>query len=134
MGAEDMDKNECDMIKGSNGLLRADFNGDGVDDFAVLLRSKNSHRRENGDLYRYQVVAFISGKDKKHEPKVLTENEDFYPPITFITIRKPGKIREFETGKTTAIKNPAIDLTYCGKSSVTYLWKGKKFSEIWTSD
>jgi len=68
------------------------------------------------------------------EPKLLAEVEDFYPPVAFITLRKTGKITEFESGRVTTTKNPAIDLTYCGKSAVTYLWKGKKFSEICTSD
>lgn len=134
MRADDIDKSECDVVKGANGVIRGDFNGDGAEDFAMFLRASTSHRKENGDLYRYQLVSFISNKNKGYEPKVLTEFEDFQPPIAFITLRKAGKIKDFESRKVTVIKNPAIDLTYCGKSAVTYFWKGKKFTEIWTSD
>lgn len=134
MGAGDIDKNECDTVKGANGVLRGDLNGDGTDDFTMLFRSKESHRKENGDLYHYKLVVFVSGRDKKYQTKVLTDYEDFFPPIIFINIHTPGKIKEFGTGKTTVVKHPAVDLTYCGKSAVTYFWKDQKFSEIWTSD
>ena len=134
MGAGDIDKNECNTVKGANGVLRGDLNGDGTEDFAMLFGTKESHRKENGDLYRYMLVVFVSGKDKKYQTKVLTDYEDFFPPIIFINIHTPGNIEELGTGKTAIVKHPAIDLTYCGKSAVTYFWKDQKFSEIWTSD
>ena len=134
MGAEDIDNNECDVVKGANGVIRGDFNGDGTEDLTMFLRAATSHRKENGDLFRYCLIGFFSKKDKGYEPKLLAEVEDFYPPVAFITLRKAGKIKDFESEKITVTKNPAIELTYCGKSVVTYFWKGKKFTEIWISD
>ncbi|CAB1059474.1 hypothetical protein D1BOALGB6SA_4236 [Olavius sp. associated proteobacterium Delta 1] len=104
------------------GIVNRDFNGDSLNDFAFLLKDVKS----NSD----DVIFAIFLKQSKDNYK-LTINHDLkgYKGIVFILPVEPGKVlKETEAVDTRKprrkikLKNAAIELWYCGKTTVVFYW------------
>ncbi|MDI6756390.1 MAG: hypothetical protein QME32_00035 [Endomicrobiia bacterium] len=122
------------------GWVKADFNGDAVNDYAVLLFKKI---RED---VKVKFVIFLSTATRKTlEPIVIME--EYYDTYLFsnmyLAFIPAGRlVRETMAGpdkkdrKQIILKLPAVEIVYVECSSVLYYWdKAKeKFEEIWTSD
>src|SRR5437773_10239630 len=58
--ANEIDLRECESAKGTPGLVQADFNGDGLEDAAVLLKTRVSREVKGspGEQYREANLLF----------------------------------------------------------------------------
>jgi hypothetical protein len=115
-------------------FVRADFDGDGFLDLALLLRKARGKDRKtiltiflHSNRNRFELAYYLSfgvyGGDVYIIPvesgKVVSQTESIDVPREKVELR-----------------NTAIELVYFEKSSVVYYWddRMKKFESIWTSD
>lgn len=108
--------------KYSPGIVNRDFNGDGLRDFALLLKDIKS----NSDDVKFAI--FLKQSKGRYQ---LTINSDLKHSkgIVFILPVEPGKVLKeteaVDTGKPRRklkLKNAAIELWYCGKATVVFYW------------
>lgn len=139
---DQVDDLECNSSS-SPGFVRADFNGDGLEDAAVLLVSHIADQvtLDAGRQFRdadFILALFINdGKGGYRTRKVETFSLRI-PSAVVIDIRPPGKIRSdeirSEKPRDITLKNPAFVIYFCGKSSAAYTVTGNKVREIPLSD
>ena len=130
---------ECESVPKSPGLARADFNGDGLEDAAAILKTHvaGDVRSFEGRKYRKAELLFVifinDGKGG-----YLTRTQDKYnnqiPAMMFVDVIPPRKIRSIEEGKDVDLKNPAVMLTFCGQSAAAYVVTGSTVRGIPLSD
>ena len=128
-------------MKGHPGLVEADFNGDGRKDYVVMLRGGVEKELEiQGKKYKsidLMLVAFLKDESGSYKSSIIYKYDAGLPPFgVYIELHRPGVIQEFGTDRTAKIKNPAVLLIHCEKSSVVFYWDKQKkmFQEIWTGD
>jgi hypothetical protein len=114
----------------AGGVLRSDFDGDGNDDYAVLVNlGRSQEKGEPGEtLYDIALVSFMTQKDGGFAKHELDRFEGF--SLAFWLREEPeGEIRDEERRETVAIRTPGIYVDYCGGGAVHY-WLGGKFHAI----
>ena len=80
------------------GYVKADFNGDTEDDYAVFLTKKLR------DIYKYKVklVVFLSSAKKGFKPIVISEDDYDVPCYMYLEYISSGAfVRETRSGKNT---------------------------------
>lgn len=125
---EDLDQDAREFFinseKGTNpGIVRADFNGDGIEDVAVLSK-------EGLKLF---LRIFLCDK-KCNEVKYVEAGP--FDGIQYITPVKKGEIKHSVDGTSVKLKNTAIRLVDYGKASAIYYWvkQTNDFTSIATGD
>jgi len=101
--------------------VRADFDGNGVGDHAVLLRTPD------GLLPVYQRFAILMGADDGQYEVVEASSYRGFTDYRIISQVEPGTIvRSFagDEGPDTEVRlrNPAISLAVIGKTAVVFYW------------
>ena len=137
--ANQVDAKSCAPVPKSPGLVRADFNGDGLEDAAALLKIRVAEEItvwEGKELREADFVFVIFLNDGKggHIARTLDKFSDFIPAGVTISINPPGKIRPLGAKKDITLSNPSIVLTYCEKSAAAYVVTGTRVKEIPLSD
>lgn len=112
------------------GVMSADFNGDGNDDFAVLVNlGRSKEKAEPGvTLFDVALAAFMAEKGGGFRRIELDRFEGF--SLAFWLREEPeGEIPDPETRETVTIRNPGVYVDYCGGGAVHY-WQDGKFDDI----
>lgn len=126
--------------KNPKGEIRADFNGDGIEDLAMIIRIGWIGKHEYGDIYNYRFLALLSNGKKGYKEYILCEDYDAHFPVGItLFIQEPGKIEETEAvdnPQTVIVKNPSIGIAYCEMATHVYYWdeKEQNFKVLATSD
>lgn len=109
-------------------LIKGDWNGDGKTDYAALIdhgKLKNAEGEIISD--NRLMIAFVSaGNGYKH---FRFDGGDY---IT--VVEKGSQDYNYETQKTFRYKNDAIFDGIFEKAGISYIWNGKKFIAVVTSD
>jgi hypothetical protein len=139
VASEDMDGTACAPLGESPGLVAADLNGDGRQDYGVLLRLKYTGKetRWQGTLLReaqFSFVIFIGQGDGEFRTRVVRRYTDDIPTSVTIGLREPGVIRHRITGKDIRLARPGIMMSFCEKSATIYYLDGDKLRSIPFSD
>jgi hypothetical protein len=142
---EDIDtKFSCEEVK-VPGIVKADFNGDGFMDYAVLLKigdAQNTVYNYEGKKYpwkklRVWLVVFMGYGKGDFYSIILEQIEDHsYPAIVVIKLQPPGIIRNIDSDRSIELKHQSILEYFCGKSSSVYYWDKNEnnFIEVYTSE
>ncbi len=140
--SNDIDSKSC-QVASHPGWIEADFNGDGLRDYAVLLKGsvkqkKEWHGREL-QLMEVKLVAFVQEAARgRFRSIVLDSFEEYYPLGVDIDIQPKGWIREPPSigHKAVELKNPGILQYFCEKSASVFYWdkKTNKFKRLWVGD
>ncbi len=118
------------------GIVSADFNGDGIKDFAILIK------KETGlEVEKIYVAYFGNGKGL-NKPVVLEKlnTKKFQNEVQFIALLKPGnyKIIEGNVRNRVPVEIPYYGIRggTCESASWIWYWNSKKakFMKVWTSD
>ena len=109
------------------GCIQEDFDGDGLADYALLLRAKTKDKT----IERISVL-----KGKKEQSFISINLDELKDRVGSFFIRyvPPGKIKEWNTNKTMVISRPAFELVLFEAASRVYFWQEDKFHFIQTSD
>lgn len=112
----------------SGNFLVGDWNGDGKQDYAVLIRHGFETLNDGTKLPRNVSVAFVSGgKDFKYF--VLDTFGDY------IALDKKGKTAyDYETKSRIKFSNDAVFVGIWEKGGRSYVWRKDKFIYFITSD
>ena len=112
-------------------LVHRDFDGNGFEDVAFLLRES-----KNKDYINIFVI-FLQSSHEKFKMKYCLNIGANPGDLYIIPLESGSQIESFdEPRKKIKLKNSSVELVYFEKSSVVYYWDGrtKKFKSIWTSD
>ncbi len=137
--AKDVDATACQPVGDTPGLAHADFNGDGRQDYAVLLKTSVSKKEtvwQGKSLReaRFSFVLFLDDGTGGYRARVIRRYADFVPTAVVIDIQPAGKVRHRETHKHIRVPNPAVMLSFCEKSATTYYLVGDKIRSIPIAD
>ena len=109
------------------GCVNEDFDGDGIVDYALLLRTKVKGKN-------VERVVVLKGKiEQSFIPIDLDDLKDRTGSF-FIRYVPPGKIKEWNTDKTIVISRPAFELVLFEAASRVYFWQENELHFIQTSD
>ena len=132
----EIDTLECG--KESKSIIKADFNGDKINDYAILLIDSIFHEMTYRDQKYLEsklfFVVFLGQKDNKYKSILLDTFQVTLPVINTINIYTDKTVKDREADTLIKIKYPSVELFHCGKSSVLFYWNKIKFESTWTSD
>jgi hypothetical protein len=138
----DIDPVNCGQLKAHPGLGEGDFNGDGRNDYAVLLKGRVKGEKEwQGRVLQLMEVDFViflreaSGQLRSIRIEHL---ENYHPFTVGIAIMKPGLVRESPVvgNSTVRLLHPGILMYLCGRSAAVFYWdrNTNSFDSITTID
>ena len=114
----------------AGGIMSADFDGDGNDDYAVLVNlGRSKEKPEPGEtLFDVALVAFMAAKGGGYRRIELDRYEGF--TLAFWLREEPeGELLDEQRRETVTIPNAGIYVDYCGGGAVHY-WQGGKFHDV----
>ncbi len=121
------------MADSQPNLISGDFDGDGHEDYALLIEHTNFTEPGKTFTHVLEKLVFLKrGTDFKR-----FELEKYTPAnsIVYMTLAKKGeKSREFESGKEFVYDNDSISISYLEKASGTYIYENEKFRYVTESD
>ncbi|SRR6266568_7001538 len=137
--ANQVDVKSCAPVPKSPGLVRADLNGDGLEDIAVLLKTRVAEEItawEGKELREadFVFVIFLNDGKGSYAARTVDKFSDFIPAAVTLSISPPAKIRPLGVKKDITLTSPAIVLTFCEKSAAAYTVVGNRVKEIPLSD
>lgn len=120
----DVDETACAPVGQAPGFLHADFDGDGREDYAALLKKETGKEKtwEGRTLReaRFSFVLFIDDGSGGYKPRVIRRYVDFIPTAVVLDLQPAGNVRHRETRKNVKLPNPGVMLSFCEKSATTY--------------
>jgi hypothetical protein len=127
----EMNVKGCFMSLPSPGLVRGDFNGDGREDVAVLLKTRvaDEVRTLGGQEFRgadFMLVILLNDGHDGYHVRIADKFSDYIPITGYISIRPPGKVRPSLEEKDIAIRNPTVALNFCERSETIYTVTGTR--------
>jgi len=115
--------------------VRGDFNGDGREDVAVLLKTRvtDEVKTLEGREFRgadFMLVILLNNGQGGYDVRIADKFSDYIPITGFISLRPPGKVRPFRAEKDIVIRNPAVALNFCERSETVYTVTGTRVRQI----
>jgi hypothetical protein len=142
VGPQEIDAGSC----GDSGrtVIRGDFDGDGSDDYAALVRL--GAVRELTDPHRSWIswagadvwlVAFLSSRAGGFRPIILGRfPRSSFPLSLTLWLQEPGGVKSWDESRGILLKMPGVGLAWCEKASQVFYWssRARQFKEIVTGD
>jgi hypothetical protein len=116
------------------GIVKSDFNGDGYQDYAVLLKKNNAQKTK-------LVILFCSAVSPCN--KIDEVDVGYSYAIVYLRLVKSGTVIEETDAADTEnpsspmrLKHAGVELTYSGQAKIVYYWneKLKKIETMQTAD
>lgn len=135
----EVDEKECDIKSRQSGVITGDFNGDGKNDYAVLVQLKKIKKDSKGKDEDFEgvdinLLVLMQNSNGSFDKYILEKTEGYWTGMIFIALEATGIKHEFDTSKPVRLKNPGVALVYCGKSKVDFYWHGHGFKDIKIAD
>jgi hypothetical protein len=135
----EVDQIACAPIGERPGVVSADLNGDGLQDFGTLLRLNFTGKEGvwQGKPYKEAQFAFVvfvnqgGGRFRTHVAKRYTSD---IPTAVSLDVHEPGIIRDRETGKNIQLLRRGITMSFCEKSAAIYYVDGNRVRSIQLAD
>jgi hypothetical protein len=138
VSTKDVDSIACAPVGETPGVVRADFNGDGFEDYALLLAKETGKETSwQGSILkeaRFSFVFFLRSADGKYQPRLVLRDTGFIPTTIVLKLQSAGKVRHRETHKNIQLKYPGVMLSFCEKSATTYYFAGHTVRSIPIAD
>lgn len=131
VGPHDMDGASCGASP-SPGLVAADFNGDGREDFAVLLKKSGAPKEPLGppEFTGLWFVVFLADHIGALRPAAIQSLAKSRLGKIRLEPHPAGIVTEKGTNKQVAHSSPGILRRVCGKSAVVFHWSGSAMRRI----
>lgn len=111
------------------GYVYSDFNGDGITDYAVLIRCEISNR-----ITEKFVVFMGKGKDAFQAIDIAEWDDELSLKNLFLHFVFPGTIKAWDSSSTVKLMSGGVELTLFEAASRVYYWDNGKFRFVQTSD
>ncbi len=140
LGADEILVERCGAERRRDQVARADFNGDGRADYAVLLRIGEPKAVAGEALKSAPVwaVVFLARRDGLYRPFILSKSEEvMIPSRQVIALQSPGRVHHgAHPERVLTLKQPGIALILCGGTEKVYYWvnRGQTFREYLTRE
>jgi hypothetical protein len=136
---EDLNATSCAPLGESPGIVKADLNGDGKEDYGVLLRLNYTGKETiwQGAKLReaqFALVMFIDQGQGKFMARVVRRYTDTVPSSVVIEPQAAGNVRHRGSGKDVQLPQAGIVMAFCEKSATIYYLEGNRVRSIPVSD
>jgi hypothetical protein len=126
MGADEIVEERCGPDHRREQLFRADFNGDGRPDYAMLLRigepeGKTGEALRTAPLW---AVVFLANRDGRYRPFILIKDGDaMFPLRRVLWVQAPGRVHHgAHPERVLTLKRPAVGSMLCESTAKVYYW------------
>ncbi|HUO64292.1 MAG TPA: hypothetical protein VMT97_11345 [Terriglobales bacterium] len=140
LGADEILVERCGVARRRDQVVRADFNGDGRADYAVLLRIGEPKVVAGEPLKSAPVwaVVFLARRDGLYRPFILYKTEDvMIPSRQVIALQPAGRVRHgAHPERVLTLAQPGIASMLCEGTEKVYYWvsRGQTFREYLTRE
>jgi len=95
LSVQDVDGGGCDPLGQSPGLVRLDLNGDGAEDYAVLLKLRQAETTSSTETQRLRIafILFISDGKGNFSARTVRTVVDTYPVGLTLDMHPAGVVR-----------------------------------------
>ena len=107
----------------SPGFVAADFNGDGVPDYAALLTFPQ--KKTSGEW----LVVFIGSKDGGFQLRLLEKYNGVHDDI-YITMEPPGEVKPFQSARRVKLRAPGIARIHPDRRPTLFYWQKGRFQRL----
>jgi hypothetical protein len=122
--------------KSDPGVVVGDFNGDGRNDYGILLRSEARTPRDEGAFVQLSLVVFfdVEGRWQRAFMNRFQVAEGLASRHV-IALQPPATLQESDGPRKVSLKHPGIAWVYCEAGVRVYYWSPRKgaFDSIVTS-
>jgi len=126
VGAGEILEERCGAAQRREQLLRADFNGDGRQDYAVLLRIGEPEGKPGEALKTVPLwgVVFLANRDGRYRPFILFKDTDaMFPSRRVLWVQAPGKVHHgAHPERVLTLKHPAVGSMLCESTAKVFYW------------
>ena len=139
MRADEILEERCGAAHRREQIFRADFNGDGRQDYAVLLKvgepaGKPEEKLRTAPLWG---VVFLAKRDGRR-PFILFKDDDaMIPSRRALWIQPPGRVHHSaHPERVLTLKHPAVGFMLCDSTVKVFYWVGLRqtFREYLTKE
>ena len=107
----------------SPGFVAADFNGDGVPDYAALLTFPQ--KNTSGEW----LVVFMGNKDGGFQLRLLEKYNGVHDDI-YITMEPPGEVKPFQSARRVKLRAPGIARIHPDRRPTLFYWQKGRFQRL----
>jgi len=107
----------------SPGFVAADFNGDGVPDYAALLTFPQ--KKSTGEW----LVVFMGSKDGGFQLRLLEKYDGFHDDI-YITMEPSGEVKPFNSVRKVKLQAPGIARIHPDRRPTLFYWQKGRFQRL----
>jgi len=138
--AEDILEERCGAAHRREQLFRADFNGDGRQDYAALLRIGEPEGKPGEALRTAPLwaVVFLANRDGRYRPFILFKDGDAtFPSRRVLWVQAPGRVHHgAHPERVLTLKHPAVGSMLCESTAKVFYWVGLRqtFREYLTKE
>jgi len=140
LGADEILVERCGAERRRDQVVRADFNGDGRADYALLLRI-GEPKAAAGEILKTApvwAVVFLARRDGLYRPFILYKLEDvMIPSRQVIALQPSGRVHHgVHSERVLTLKQPGIASILCEGTEKVYYWvgRGQTFREYLTRE
>ena len=140
LGADEILVERCGAERRRDQVVRADFNGDGRADYAVLLRIGEPTAIAGEALKSASVwaVVFLARRDGLYRPFILFKSEEVMIPSRQVIALQPSGLVHHgaHPERVLTLKQPGIASILCEGTEKVYYWvsRGQTFREYLTRE
>jgi hypothetical protein len=125
---QEIDWQSCGSDQKKDQIIQADFNGDGVADYAALLRIGQPKRQPTRALPTVEqevvpvwLVVFLGQRDSSFRSFISEKMpEGVIPMDVIIELRPPGIVQHVSSGRQVRLTFPGIEVLACEKAGVVF--------------
>jgi len=128
VSADEILEERCGAGQRREQLFRADFNGDGRQDYAALLRigEPAGNPREVLRTMPLWGVVFFAKRDGRYRPFILFKDDDaMFPSRRVLWVQHPGPVRHgAHPERVLTLKHPGVGSMRCESTAKVFYWVG----------
>lgn len=126
VSADEILAERCGAGQRREQLFRADFNGDGRPDYAMLLRIGEAEGKPDEALKTVPLwgVVFLANRDGRYRPFILFKDADaMFPSRRVLWIQAPGRVHHgAHPERVLTLKHPGVGSMLCESTAKVFYW------------
>jgi hypothetical protein len=126
VSADEILEERCGAAQRREQLFRADFNGDGRPDYAMLLKIGEPEGKPGEALKTAPLwgVVFLANRDGRYRPFILFKDADaMFPSRRVLWIQAPGRVHHgAHPERVLTLKHPGVGSMLCESTAKVFYW------------